>query len=166
MTADLGLNVRCRVTATNSGGVSALAASAETAIPTAPTNTVAPVVSGTTVVGQTLSTTNGTWSGTATITYGYQWRRDGFGNSVYADIPAATGATYLLADADDDCKVLCAVTATNGGGAVLIGGDYQGKNPDVPNARAVYISPEASIRADATAAGDGSRPSSWAISAQ
>jgi len=41
-----------------------------------PTNTVAPVASGTAKDGQTLSTTNGTWTGTAIVTVGsgYQWQ--------------------------------------------------------------------------------------------
>ncbi len=44
-----------------------------------------------------------------------------------------------------------------GGGTVLVGGDQQGRNPEVPNARAVTVGPEASIRADATGQGDGGR---------
>jgi filamentous hemagglutinin family protein len=49
-----------------------------------------------------------------------------------------------------------------GGGAVLIGGDYQGKNSDVENARATYIGPDATIRADAGATGDGGKVIVWA----
>ncbi len=44
-----------------------------------------------------------------------------------------------------------------GGGTVLVGGDQQGKNPDVPNASAVYVGADATIRADATGNGDGGR---------
>jgi len=40
-----------------------------------PVNTVAPAVTGTTVVGQVLTTTNGTWTGVPTPTYSYQWYR-------------------------------------------------------------------------------------------
>ena len=36
-----------------------------------------------------------------------------------------------------------------GGGTILVGGDYQGKNPDVPNAQVTYVAPDASISADA-----------------
>jgi hypothetical protein len=57
-----------------------------------PVNTVAPSVSGTTNVGETLTGTPGTWSGSPVLTY--QWRRDG------VDIGGETGLTYLLADAD------------------------------------------------------------------
>jgi hypothetical protein len=58
----------------------------------APVNSVLPSVSGTTNVGETLTGTPGTWSGSPVLTY--QWRRDG------ADIAGETGLTYLLADAD------------------------------------------------------------------
>ncbi|MGZ8249363.1 two-partner secretion domain-containing protein, partial [Methylomagnum sp.] len=49
-----------------------------------------------------------------------------------------------------------------GGGEVLIGGDYQGKNPDVPNAEASYVAPSAFIRADAGYHGGGERIIVWA----
>ena len=45
--------------------------------PLAPLNTVAPVISGTASVGQTLTvTSDGTWTNTPT-SYTYQWRRAG-----------------------------------------------------------------------------------------
>ena len=40
-----------------------------------PVNTVLPVVSGTPEVGQTLTVTNGTWSGNPPMTFSYQWVR-------------------------------------------------------------------------------------------
>jgi hypothetical protein len=72
-----------------------------------PINLVAPVVSGSGVVGQTLTTTNGTWSGTLPFTYTYQWQRSG------SPISGATSQTYVLVDADADTNVRCVVTATN-----------------------------------------------------
>lgn len=74
---------------------------------TPPTNTTAPVISGTNTVGQTLTTTNGTWSGSLPLTYTYQWKRDG------SNIGSATSATYVLVEADADTNVTCEVTATN-----------------------------------------------------
>lgn len=79
--------------------------------PTGPTNTVAPVVSGTATVGQTLSTTNGTWSGVGTITYAYQWLDDG------ATIPGATSSTYTLTAAEEGGLISCRVTATDDNGS-------------------------------------------------
>jgi len=48
-----------------------------------------------------------------------------------------------------------------GGGEVLVGGDYLGKNPEVPNAKAVVLAPDAKILADATANGDGGKVILW-----
>lgn len=75
----------------------------------APTNTGAPVISGTRVVGQTLSTTDGTWNGSPT-SFAYQWKRDG------TNIGGATSNTYLLVTADANTVVTCAVTATSSHG--------------------------------------------------
>lgn len=78
--------------------------------PPAPTNTVAPVVSGTPSVGQVLTTTNGTWTGSPTG-YTYQYRRNG------TAIAGATASTYTAQAADVGTTLTCAVTATNAGGS-------------------------------------------------
>ena len=49
-----------------------------------------------------------------------------------------------------------------GGGVVLVGGDLQGKNPDVPNALRTYFGPDATIKADAIVSGDGGKVILWA----
>jgi len=53
-------------------------------------------------------------------------------------------------------------SGATGGGEVLIGGDYQGKNPDVKNAQTTVIDVSASISADATNKGDGGKIIIWA----
>ncbi len=50
----------------------------------------------------------------------------------------------------------------SGGGSVLVGGDYQGKNPAVQNSQITYFGPAASIKADATETGDGGKVVVWA----
>lgn len=63
---DVGHTVRSVVTASNAGGSSSARSAASaivTAPVTAPSNTAAPAVSGTTTEGQSLSTSNGSWSG-------------------------------------------------------------------------------------------------------
>ena len=72
-----------------------------------PVNIVAPAVTGTATVGQTLSTTNGTWSGAPAPTFSYQWQRNG------VNIFGATSSTYLLVEADIGNPIRCVVTATN-----------------------------------------------------
>ena len=49
-----------------------------------------------------------------------------------------------------------------GGGTVLVGGDFQGANPDVQNAAWSFVGSQAAIRADATREGDGGKVVVWA----
>jgi filamentous hemagglutinin family protein len=50
----------------------------------------------------------------------------------------------------------------SGGGTVLIGGDFQGKNPEIRNAKRTYVDGSAAIRADALNLGDGGKVIVWA----
>ncbi len=52
-----------------------------------------------------------------------------------------------------------------GGGTVLVGGGYQGKNPEFLNANRTYIGPDATITADALTSGDGGKVIVWADNA-
>jgi hypothetical protein len=72
-----------------------------------PVNIVTPVVSGIGIVGQTLSSTIGTWVGSVPISYSYQWKRNG------VIILGAISSTYLLVEVDADTNISCTVTATN-----------------------------------------------------
>ena len=49
-----------------------------------------------------------------------------------------------------------------GGGTVLVGGDFQGKNPDVQDSEKTYVGRDALIRADAVTEGDGGKVIIWA----
>lgn len=49
-----------------------------------------------------------------------------------------------------------------GGGEVLVGGDYQGKNEEVKNAKQTYVGEDATINADAITNGDGGKVIVWA----
>ncbi|MEQ1914606.1 MAG: filamentous hemagglutinin N-terminal domain-containing protein, partial [Sideroxydans sp.] len=48
-----------------------------------------------------------------------------------------------------------------GGGTILVGGDYQGANAAIPNAQATYVAATASISANATQAGNGGKVIVW-----
>lgn len=88
----------------------------------APYNTVAPAVSGTITVGQTLTTTNGTWAGDATITYAIQWQRGNANNSndpSWSNISAATSSTYVLQAGDEAKYIRARITATNSEGSTI-----------------------------------------------
>ena len=49
-----------------------------------------------------------------------------------------------------------------GGGQIRVGGDYQGKNADVPNARTTDVAPGVTLVADGRAVGDGGKVIVWA----
>ena len=76
-----------------------------------PANTALPIISGAPAVGQTLTGSTGTWTGTPTITYARQWRRNGVA------ISGATGATYVLVADDTGANITLAVVATNAAGS-------------------------------------------------
>lgn len=77
----------------------------------APDNTVLPAITGTAEVSETLTASSGTWTGTATITYAYQWFADG------EAIPGATGTTYDLTAGEVGKVITVMVTATNAMGS-------------------------------------------------
>ena len=111
VTGDAGTSIRCTVTATNAtaSGSATSNALAIAALPSAPSNTVAPVVSGTATVGSTLSCSQGTWTNSPTG-YTYQWQRNG------VDTSGATSASYVTVTADGGTSVSCRVTASNAAG--------------------------------------------------
>ena len=85
-----------------------------------PANTVAPAVTGTPTVGQTLTTTNGTWTGVATPTFTRQWFR---GNT---PITGATALTYVLVSADQGYTLFCRVAATDANGVASADSNLRG----------------------------------------
>ncbi len=106
--ADEGKTISVTVQATDATG-SATAGPVSTAVvPTRPANTVAPTITGTAQVGQNLTASPGTWTGTAPITYTYTWAGTG----------TAVGATYVVGAGDLGKAVSVTVTATGPGGIV------------------------------------------------
>jgi predicted secreted protein len=78
-------------------------------------NTVDPAVTGTVEVGETLTTTNGTWLGSPS--FARQWQfNDGTG---WANIGGATGLTYIIDGAYEGDLIRCRVTATVAYGSLV-----------------------------------------------
>lgn len=117
--ADSGCHVRCVVTNTDVNGPTSANSQALLvgAAGTAPTNTTAPVVTGTTTVGQILTSTSGGWTDNGAPAFTYQWQRDTAGNLSFSNIGSATAATYTLVSGDAGNKVRCVVTDTDANGA-------------------------------------------------
>jgi Hypothetical glycosyl hydrolase family 15 len=122
--ADVGKTVRVTVTAQISG-VSASATSAASAViapppaappVAAPVNTGLPTIIGTPQVGQTLTTTPGTWANSPT-SYAYQWRRcDGNGNGCKR-IKRATSPQFVPTQREVGYTLQVTVTASNAVGS-------------------------------------------------
>jgi hypothetical protein len=115
--ADVGNKVLAIVTATNSAGTAAKSTAPSASVTAPPLSTVKPVVTGTAMVGQTLTTNAGTWTGSPTPTFGFQWGRcDTAGNNC-TDIGGATSPTYTLTAADANHRLKARVTANNSAGS-------------------------------------------------
>jgi hypothetical protein len=80
-----------------------------------PTNTVKPGLSGSAVVGDSLSVSNGSWTPTA-ASYSRQWQRCAADETGCVNIAGATGQTYGVRTADVGHRLRALVTAHTSGG--------------------------------------------------
>lgn len=95
----------------------------------APSNTSAPVLSGTQEVGYTLTCSTGSWSH-GVDGYAYQWQEQQPGEHPYVDIAGATANTYLILASDQAHIIRCKVTATNSSGSTIA---YSDATTAIPN---------------------------------
>jgi len=89
-------------------------------VPSPPHNTAAPIIAGTSMVGDVLTCSNGSWTGEGMLSvqsgwplmtpFGYQWLREG------SAISGASSASYMVQSADEGHSLACEVTATNAAG--------------------------------------------------
>jgi hypothetical protein len=115
--ADVGHTVRSVVTATNAGGSASASSSPTSQVnQPPPSNTAAPVVTGSTVQGQTLSTSNGSWTRNPT-SYAYQWQDCNSSGASCTNISGATSSSYTLQAGDVGSTIRSVVTATDKGGS-------------------------------------------------
>src|SRR5205085_583573 len=118
--ADVGSTLRVAVTGSNSVGSSS-ASSAQTAVvaaaPVAPANTASPTISGLAQAGQLLAADRGSWSGTAPISFAYQWRRCDTSGGSCVESAAAFPYTTLVRSADVGSTLRVAVTGSNSVGS-------------------------------------------------
>ena len=134
VTADAGATVTVTVTATNTAGSASVTSTGVGPISVAPVNTAAPAISGTTTVGSTLTTTDGTWTGSPAPGYTYQWKRGG------TNISGAISSSYLLVTADLAAMITVTVTATNAAGSASATSAGVGPITGSTNYTATYLS--------------------------
>lgn len=82
-----------------------------------PVNADRPSIAGTAVDGQTLTTSNGTWTAGSPLTFGYQWRRCDASGTSCSDIAGATQASYVLTSPDVGATIRATVIATDPSGS-------------------------------------------------
>ncbi|HEX7610808.1 MAG TPA: IPT/TIG domain-containing protein, partial [Solirubrobacteraceae bacterium] len=118
ISGEVGSTMRVVVTATNSAG-STSATSAPTGLVSAllPSNTTAPSVAGVLQTGQLLTALTGTWAGTPSITYSYQWQLCSLLGTGCANIAKATNPSFLLGLLDVGLTLRVGVVATNAAGS-------------------------------------------------
>jgi hypothetical protein len=84
---------------------------------TRPSNTARPTTTGTPANGVALQANRGRWTGTAPITYTYQWLRCNAQAEGCVSIPGATAVTYTASGADVARTLRVRVTARNSQGS-------------------------------------------------
>ncbi len=115
---DVGHTILFQVTATGpTGSVSASSAATAVVADLAPLNTAAPTLSGTTVLGKTLSLASGSWKG-SNLALTYRWARCDASGSSCSTIGGATSRSYKLTSADVGFTIRGYVRATNTAGSV------------------------------------------------
>lgn len=104
----------------------------------APTNTSLPLIGGELQVGNTLTTTDGVWSGSPT-SYAYQWQYTRDLGATWIDVSGATGTTFQESSTFSGALVRVKVTATNSGGSATVNSSAVGPIVDAPVGFAVRI---------------------------
>lgn len=156
--AYLGILATAGTVATLGAAFATLLAATSAAAPAAaPVNTAEPRITGTARVGQTLTTTRGSWTSISPITYALRWFRcEGRGQPDASDcrrISNARNATYTLRQADAGFRLRSQVVARNLDGTTTATSDptsvVQGARPT--NTREPSISGSAVVGSRLTA---------------
>ena len=119
-----------------------------------PKNIVAPAVTGTPTVGETLSCSTGTWSGYPAPTYTYQWQHG------TTDIAGQTSSTYVVEAAYVGETIRCVVTGANASGSIAVNSNNSGVIPapvgqQVYTANSTWVAPTGVTKVSVVCVGPG-----------
>jgi hypothetical protein len=136
--AEVDKTVRVLVTASNADGKATANSHPSPVISdsSAPRNTVRPTISGTAQVGQTMTVSNGTWTGGAT-SYSYQWQRCDQNGQACLNVSGATSQTYGVRSDDMGSTLRVEVTARNAAGKTTVNTDRSAVVQGVPGSTTV-----------------------------
>jgi Ig domain of plant-specific actin-binding protein len=109
-----------------SAATPAIAAAPLATSSTGPTPTAGPTVAGTAAQGSQLTASTGTWSGSGTISYSFNWYRCDTAGAHCLSIHGATKATYTETATDVGHTLGVAVHATDSGGLTIAYGSLVG----------------------------------------
>jgi hypothetical protein len=146
--AEVGRTVRVLVTASNADGKETANSHPSPIISdsSAPRNTVRPTISGTAQVGQTLTVSNGTWTGGVT-SYTYQWQRCDQNGQACLNVSGATSKTYGVRSDDVGSTLRALVTAHNTAGRTTVSTDRTAVVQDVTGTTVVVTTTAVTNRA-------------------
>ncbi len=113
--ADAGHTLRCRVFAKNSEGVTPALSGAVTVAGSGPKLVSPPKLIGKAAVNETLTCTQGEWTGSPEPTFEYRWVRD-HGQPDQAEFLSPTKNSYVVTPGDEGHMLSCEVVATNSSG--------------------------------------------------
>ena len=127
VTGDVGHALRVAVTATNSDGHASATSGATDPVNSqnGPTNSVRPSVSGSAVVGRSLTVSNGTWSPTP-ASFSRQWQRCNSDGTSCVNISGATGQSYGVRADDVGHRIRALVTARTSAGQTTVASSASG----------------------------------------
>jgi hypothetical protein len=115
---DVGITIRVEVIARNAGGsTSAFSDPSPVGQPAPPLNTAPPEVRGRHGVGELLEAVRGTWVGSPTLAYVYEWERCAPGGGGCTALPGEDSDAYRLAPEDLGATVRVRITASNPAGS-------------------------------------------------
>ncbi len=117
--SDVGATIRVLIVAHNSYGQTQASspASAVVALPSPPSNTALPTITGQRRDGSVLSTSVGSWNAVAPVSYTYRWESCNSAGEECAPVENATTPEYELSEGDIGSTLRVVVTATNEGGS-------------------------------------------------
>jgi hypothetical protein len=142
--------------------VAAVAGAAGTRAQAVPSNSSLPSISGTATVGSTLTANPGTWSGSAPISFQYQWTICGANGGSCHNISGATAQTYTLAAADAGNTVRIHVIASNSEGSGTATSNASARIAAAPAPSGPVVSSPPTVTGDASVGGTlTANPGTW-----